>query len=1332
MKKTKFTDRFRSERFFNPLMGILLFCSLFFYQERLNAQCSPQCEPSNISLDADCIARVNAAMVVNPWSITGCGSLFTLNLKATMNGPILETATNTTLIVDGVTDSGTHYDYKGKTLVLEYISISTGNSCWNWHKFEDKLPPIIDCGATSIVPCYTNINFANINPFDCSGPVTPHVISTITQNLVCDGDPLGILRKVIRTYYATDAAGNISDTCTDTILVQKPNLDSVNCPAGDSLKCDANFTKDANGNPDPSVTGVPTIGLGKYPLFPNNLVNACSLYSSYQDERIDLGCSVTIKRTWTISEGCCNQLHEKQCTQYICLYDDEPPTLTVPDDFTVSTGAYACTAEVTIPAATAHDNCKTNLNWVVTYPGGYKNQNGGFKVTLPIGTHKIVYSVNDGCVENTVDTMRITVVDNVAPNAICLEFTVASIPNGATFVRVPAASFDNGSWDNCSDVTLKVARMNPDCNGDTDPQTSERDYIDFYCCDVGPNKSIPIRLFVYDASGNKSECMVQIRIQDKTMPILVIPPDMWVPCEFNYNKDDLGSTFGYVLTDGSTRRQGNILTDDHGGTINTYIDGYATDNCGVDIDEDVKYNFDDCGAGTITRKFTATDPWGNTVTHTQVIHFFKTPLNLHAGTYFIAPRDTMIVNGTCTVDGLQPDDLGDLYKPRFIYTTVTTCYNLAYNFWDEVFVGADDACFKIIRHWTIMDWCYASVYGLDAALTTAVKFTQMIKVKNDIAPVFEPLADFTVVSQDLDCFKELVQVSNIAHDDCTPDNQLSYRYKIDLNYSVSGPATWDITGSGNSVSKELPLGVHRICFYATDHCGNVGESCVKVTVVNKKKPTPVAVELVTEIMPSAGTITLPARFFNIHSFANCGGPLWFSYSSDVNDTLHTFTCDDIGNNPPATIQFWVTDQFGNQDYVNVTVVIQDNNGVCDDDLTFVAGNIVTENSQGIPKVEVKGPGNTSTSNQGTFRFSSITPGQTYTITPKSERDPLNGVETGDIIKIQNHILNKKALDGPYKMIAADVNMDNKITVNDIVVMRKLILGKIDQFPSGQSWRFIDKKFQFADQTNPFKATFPEYVSVTPNGVVNNLDFYGVKLGDVNNNVTLNFGDQSVETRNNETVTFTAQDQVITAGVPTMVTLKAEDFANIGGFQFALAAANGVKVINATSDDMNFTDDNYNVMNDQTTRISWNTENASVTEGSVTLTLVSDRDIKLSEAISLSTTDLNAAAYDQTGTEMNVALKFAGISADAVTVFQNRPNPFSDETRIGITLPENMDVTLKVYDLSGRTIYQTTKSFAKGSNEIMINSDMINANGVLFYEVSTKYGTEMKKMIRLKN
>lgn len=1331
MKKTNFTDRFKAMLKAVPIYGMALICSLFLFNGSLNAQCSPACTSSNISVDANCIAVVPINDIVVLSSTIGCGAAYQLNLKATMNGPILESSTGLSLTVDGISNAGVPYPLIGQTYVLEYVSIATGNSCWNWHTFEDKLPPVISCSSDTI-PCYADINFANIDPFDCSGPVTPHIISMTTEELPCTEENEGFLRRIFRTYYATDAAGNQSSTCTDTIVIERPDLDSINWPANDTVYCDQAYAKDAAGNPSPTVTGIPTIGAGLHPLFPNTLMNACGLYTNYTDQVLDLGCMIKVMRTWNTTEWYCGTDYEAEYVQVIFILDLEAPELTIPDDFTVSTGNFDCVANVLIPPATATDNCKTNLNWNVSYPGGFRLQNGGFVVQLPVGVHNIIYSVNDGCANGTTDTLQITVQDQVAPNAICIENTVASIPNGSDYVRVFAASFDNGSWDNCGPVTFEVARMNPDCNGDLDDQTTRRDYIDFYCCDVS-QQAIQIRLFVYDQSGNESECMVNIKIQDKTLPTLVAPPDMWVPCEYEYNPDDLGYTFGYIITDGSPRREDTIYTNSSGSYYIGYLDGYATDNCNVTIDENVVFDFDDCGSGTITRTFTATDPFGNTVTRTQYIHIYKTPLNLNAD-LFTEPADTMIVDGPCTVDNLEPDDLPAHFRPQFLGDPVSACFNLAYNYRDEVYQGLPDACFKIIRYWTIIDWCYASVYGLDAALETAVRFTQVIKVKNTVAPVFAPLADITAVSDDLDCFQEYVSVANTATDDCTPANLLSYSYKIDYNYAVNGTPTWDVQGSGNNASGIYPLGTHRVCFYATDHCGNIGESCIIVTVINQKKPTPVAHHLVTEIMPSSGTITLPAYFFDAGSFANCGGPLKFSFSSDVNDTLVTFDCDDIGNNPPASVEFWVTDQFGNQDYVVVTVIIQDNNNVCDGNITtFVAGKILTENSQGIPKVSVSGAGNTNTTNEGSYKFNSINTGNSYTIKPQSERDPLNGVETGDIIKIQNHILNKKALDGPYKVIAADVNMDNKVTVTDIVAMRRLILGKTDQFPSGQSWRFVDKKFSFSNPENPFAVAFPEQITVTPNATINDLDFFGMKLGDVNNNVTLSLdGGDVIDTRNEQTVTFTAEEQMLPAGIPTQVTLKATDFGKIAGFQLALATAQGVKVTEVTSQDLAFNDDNYNIVSDRTTRMSWNTEDGNTAEGSVILTLVADRDMKLSEAISIDNNDLAAAAYDNYDTEMNVDLKFTGTAAEGVTVFQNRPNPFSDETRIGITLPENLDVTLKIYDINGRTIYQTTKQYAKGSNEIVINSDMLSANGVLFYEISTKYGTEMKKMIRLKN
>ncbi|MBK8603624.1 MAG: T9SS type A sorting domain-containing protein [Saprospiraceae bacterium] len=280
---------------------------------------------------------------------------------------------------------------------------------------------------------------------------------------------------------------------------------------------------------------------------------------------------------------------------------------------------------------------------------------------------------------------------------------------------------------------------------------------------------------------------------------------------------------------------------------------------------------------------------------------------------------------------------------------------------------------------------------------------------------------------------------------------------------------------------------------------------------------------------------------------------------------------------------------------------------------------------------------------------------------------------------------------------------------------------------------MDKAFQFANPANPFASAFPEQISVVPNATMDDLDFFGMKLGDVNNNVTLSLnGDNDIEVRDLKTLSFTADYQIIPAGIATQITFKVSDFASIEGFQMAVNAAQGVAIKNIESNDLNFGTDNFNLVSDSKAKLSWNNDGVSSTEGALTFTIISNKDIKVSEALSVDAQDLKATAYGSDESEYKVDMKFNGSSNEGVTVFQNRPNPFSDETRIGVTLPENLDVTLKIYDINGRTIYQTTKQYAKGSNEILINANMINANGVLYYEVSTKYGTEMRKMIRLKN
>jgi peroxiredoxin len=92
------------------------------------------------------------------------------------------------------------------------------------------------------------------------------------------------------------------------------------------------------------------------------------------------------------------------------------------------------------------------------------------------------------------------------------------------------------------------------------------------------------------------------------------------------------------------------------------------------------------------------------------------------------------------------------------------------------------------------------------------------------------------------------------------------------------------------------------------------------------------------------------------------------------------------------------------------------------------------------------------------------------------------VSASDVLAIQKHILQLSALDSPAKLLAADVNTDNKITANDMLNIRKVILGISAGFPNNTpSYKSI-----------PERRTF----SANPGNTVN-LDFTIVKMGNVN-------------------------------------------------------------------------------------------------------------------------------------------------------------------------------------------------------------------------------------------
>ena len=96
----------------------------------------------------------------------------------------------------------------------------------------------------------------------------------------------------------------------------------------------------------------------------------------------------------------------------------------------------------------------------------------------------------------------------------------------------------------------------------------------------------------------------------------------------------------------------------------------------------------------------------------------------------------------------------------------------------------------------------------------------------------------------------------------------------------------------------------------------------------------------------------------------------------------------------------------------------------------------------------------------------------------------------------------------------------------------------------------------------------------------------------------------------------------------------------------------------------------------------------------------------------------------------MGLTFRSVNAGEFALDQNNPNPFSSTTAISFTLPEAGEATLKIFDITGKTIKTITGQYAKGANEVILNADDFSAQGVMFYELESKGFKATKKMIYL--
>ncbi len=236
-------------------------------------------------------------------------------------------------------------------------------------------------------------------------------------------------------------------------------------------------------------------------------------------------------------------------------------------------------------------------------------------------------------------------------------------------------TFDDGSHDNCELACMKIRRMDtPLVDWATLPCNNQ---IKFTCDDIGPNKTIMVELGVWDKAGLFNSCMVEAKVQDNIFPVLTIPADMTANCYEDFT------------------------------TLTRFGTATATDNCSATITEVRKDMLNECGLGTITRTFTATDAFGNKSTRTQTITVGNDKKFNGAAEFPVGDIDwpnTITLNASCITD-ITPDKLPDgSARPKYLRNT--QCAQLPQaHYEDIVFNFADNACVKVREKMDVHGFC---------------------------------------------------------------------------------------------------------------------------------------------------------------------------------------------------------------------------------------------------------------------------------------------------------------------------------------------------------------------------------------------------------------------------------------------------------------------------------------------------------------------------------------------------------------------------------------------------------------------------------------------------
>ncbi len=757
---------------------------------------------------------------------------------------------------------------------------------------------------------------------------------------------------------------------------------------------------------------------------------------------------------------------------------------------------------------------------------------------------------------------------------------------------------------------------------------------------------------------------------------------------------------------------------DLSGFGNAYYHDYTgTHSAGDPISEE--YNLNSCGTGTIVRTWVAYDYHNDPHYCSQTIYVGG------AGNIYIHwPPDYVLEDCTPHTD---PEDLPPPYDKPVVDDSYAPCTQIMIGYEDQVF-DISDGCIKILRHWTVIDWCqYDPNDSYPAGKWT---HTQIIKVVPTGPPTIMCPMDLTV-SADGSCEGAYVHIPPAtAMSECGGD----------VTIKNTSPYA---DNNGADASGFYPLGTTHVTFKVSNECGGYSyTSCtMKVTVVDLKAPTPICYYGISvSLMPmgDGAMLELQPHFFDKGSFDNCTPSNKLKFDIEPKQV----TCADLGQ---IAVKVFVTDESGNSAHCNTVAVVQDNQGACPATNGLIQGGVFTADGAELTDVKVMLEGTAKfdmTEEDGSYNFENVQFGNDYTVTPVRKSADGSGISTMDLVVLLKHVLGIDTITDPYLQLAGDINGSGHLSVNDLIDLKDMILRGHYNVPVETEWRYVDAGHLFPSNTSPFDSVIPEWYQIQQyDADMIDLNFIGVKVGDLTGEANLPL------------ISGTRQ-----GGIPFQLTADASTaFANAGDvFEVRISGADRQFSMNAiqlalgfdpaevelietgefTLPGMDGSFVNLNGASDGLVNAIW--FDRSPVAGDETVMILRFRALKgvdTRNVVQIAGKLNQSVAYDAEGTEYEVELVPTAFeelpdSEEPMVLGDAFPNPFASDVTIPLIYHGEMDeINIEAYDGVGRCIYRQDATVVDGTNLIQLQG--IEYSGMFIVKISDGQQSNTTRIVSLK-